>query len=118
MQFIPTRVHGIIDYVAGAILILAPYLLGFATGGPEQLIPQIVGVLTILISLATRYELSILKLVPLPLHLALDGSMGVVLLLSPWLAGFADTIWWPHVLFGLIYILVPLMTRHPARRAT
>ena len=33
---IDTRTHGIIDYITGALLIVAPYLFGFATGGIEQ----------------------------------------------------------------------------------
>lgn len=107
---ISSRVHGILDYAEGALLIIAPYLLGFANGGPEQWVAQIVGVLTILTSLVTRYELSLAKLVPFRMHLGLDMLMGVVLIASPWLFGFADRIWWPHVLVGLTYIVVPILT--------
>jgi len=35
MRFIPTKVHGILDYVVGVALIAAPWLFGFANvGGP------------------------------------------------------------------------------------
>jgi hypothetical protein len=29
MRFISTRTHGVIDYLMAALLIIAPYLLGF-----------------------------------------------------------------------------------------
>ncbi|MDB5615582.1 MAG: hypothetical protein JWQ22_3235 [Devosia sp.] len=111
---IPTRVHGILDYVVGAILILAPYLLGFADGTAAQWVPMVLGVAAIAYSLVTEYELSLAKLLPLWVHLGLDIASGVLLAASPWLFGFADRIWWPHVLFGAIEIIVPLLTsRHP-----
>ncbi len=31
MNVLITRVHGVIDYLTGALLIRAPYLFGFAT---------------------------------------------------------------------------------------
>ncbi|EAR52058.1 membrane protein, putative [Oceanicola granulosus HTCC2516] len=111
---IDTRTHGIIDYVTGALLLVAPYLFGFATGGVEQWLPQLLGVAIIGMSLVTRYELSVAKLIPLKAHLAVDIAGGVLLAVSPWLFGFAGIIWWPHLLVGLLEIAVALMTRRDA----
>lgn len=108
---INTRVHGIIDYLTGALLILAPYLFGFADGSIAHWLPVILGALTILMSLITRYELSAAKLIPLPVHLAVDFAAGLLLAASPWLFGFADRIWWPHVFVGLFEIVVVVLTR-------
>ena len=107
---IPTRVHGIIDYIVAVILIIAPYLLGFADGTPAQWVPTVIGIATIVVSLLTRYELGAVKLIPMLGHLSIDGVAGIVLLASPWIFGFADRIWWPHVLFGIMYVVVPLLT--------
>ena len=107
---IPTRIHGIIDYVVAIVLILAPFLLGFADGSAAQWVPIIVGLGTILISLLTRYELGVVRVIPMLGHLSIEGVAGIVLLASPWIFGFADRIWWPHVLFGAMYIVVPLLT--------
>lgn len=111
MKIIDTRTHGIIDYLTGALLLVAPYLFGFATGGVEQWLPQLLGATTILMSLFTDYELSIARVIPLPLHLGVDMASGALLAVSPWLFGFAGVIWWPHLLVGLMEIVVPLMTR-------
>jgi len=107
---IDTRTHGIIDYLTGALLILAPYLFGFATGGTEQWLPQFIGAAIIAMSLLTRYELSAAKLIPLKVHLGVDIATSVLLATSPWLFGFAELIWWPHLLVGLMEIGVAGMT--------
>ncbi len=108
---IPTRVHGIIDYLVAIILILAPFILGFADGSAAQWVPILIGVLTIASSLLTRYELGAVRVIPMVGHLWIDVAAGVFLALSPWLFGFADLVWWPHVLFGLMYIIIPTLTQ-------
>ena len=47
MRFIPTKVHGVLDYLVGAALIVAPWLFGFAgMGGPAVVIPIVQAALT------------------------------------------------------------------------
>jgi hypothetical protein len=111
---IDTRTHGIIDYATGALLLIAPYLFGFATGGIEQWLPQLMGAAIIVMSLVTRYELSVAKIIPLNLHLGVDLASGALLAASPWLLGFHNRVWWPHLLVGLMEIAVVLMTRRGA----
>ena len=107
---IPLRTHAIIDYVVGVLLILAPFILGFAYGGPVMWVPIILGASILVYSLFTRYQLSISGVIPFSVHLGLDVAGGLVLLVSPWLFGFADVIWWPHVLVGVAELLVVAMT--------
>ena len=111
MRFIPTRIHGMIDYATGLLLIVAPYLFGFANGGAAQWLPMILGIGIVLMSLMTDYELSLTRLIPMPAHLAVDGIGGLLLLASPWLFGFADQVRWPHVIVGLLEIGAALTTR-------
>lgn len=111
---IPTKTHGIIDYIVAVLLIVAPYLFGFANGGAAQWVPMLLGASIIVYSLLTRYELSVAKLIPMPVHLGIDALGGILLIASPWLFGFADLIWWPHVLVGIAEIAVVAMSRrHP-----
>jgi hypothetical protein len=44
-------------------------------------------------------------------HLALDVLSGIVLAASPWLFDFADRVYLPHLILGLIEIGAGLMTR-------
>lgn len=119
MRFIPTRVHGIIDYLMGVLLIAAPWLFGFADLDIARWIPIIIGALIIVYSLLTRYEMGVADVIPMNVHLWLDILGGLVLAASPWLFGFADDIWWPHLIFGLLEIIIAAVTETvPAVRGT
>lgn len=114
MRFIPTHVHGYLDYLVGILLIAAPWLFGFAEGGAETWIPVILGAGAILYSLFTDYELGLVRQISMPVHLGLDAGSGVLLAISPWLFGFADLVWIPHVVVGLIEIGTAMTTEtHP-----
>jgi hypothetical protein len=119
MTMIDTRTHGMIDYAVGVLLIVAPFILGFATGGPGMWVPIIIGLLVIGMSLFTDYELGLIsRRISMRTHLAMDMATGFVLLASPWVFGFAHIIWWPHVLVGVAEIGIAAMTqRVPADRA-
>jgi hypothetical protein len=109
-----TKTHAILDYLTGIVLILAPNLLGFAdVGGAAVSIPRIVGAGIILLELITAMEYSIIKLVPMRIHLIIDMLAGVFLLLSPFLFGFNDErpiAWLPHVLVGLMIVAVAALS--------
>lgn len=111
MRFIPTRTHGMIDYIVGVALVLAPWLFGFAQGGAETWTPVLIGLGTILYSLFTNYELGVVRRIPMSTHLGLDIAGGAVLAISPWLFGYAAIVWVPHVLVGLVEIVAGLTTR-------
>lgn len=111
MRFISTRAHGALDYLMGLLLIVSPWLFGFAEGGAETWVPVIVGASALLYSLLTNYEMGFLShTIPMSTHLWLDALSGVFLAASPWLFGFAEFVWVPHVVFGLLEIGASLFT--------
>ena len=111
MKHVNSRAHGVIDYVVGVALIIAPYLFGFADDEPARNAAWIVGGGSLLSSLFTAYELSIAKIIPYRVHLGLDVAAGIFLAASPWLMNFADRIVVPHLVVGLLEIGVALMSR-------
>jgi len=117
---INTRTHGIIDYLMAAVLIIVPFLFNFGAVHEAALwTPVILGIVILLSSLMTKYELSAAKIIPMPLHLGADMLVGLVLLASPWLFGFADQMWLPHVILGIAEIGVAALTqRHSSYDAT
>ncbi|MGV3774076.1 MAG: SPW repeat domain-containing protein [Verrucomicrobiales bacterium] len=108
---IPRKVHGYLDYAVSAIVLLSPWLFGFADNDPARRVMLAVGGLGLLYSLMTDYELGAIKVIPFSMHLALDVMSGLFLLASPWLFGFADQVATPHVAFGLLEMGAALMTR-------
>lgn len=111
MRFIPTKIHGCLDYLTGALLIAAPWLFGFADGGAAQWVPVLLGIGVFIYSPLTDYEWGVASIIPMPAHLGLDILNGIVLAASPWIFGFADTVFWPHLLLGLFEIAAGLTTR-------
>ncbi len=109
-SIIPTRVHGVLDYLVGLLLIAAPWIFGFADNRPAMAVPVILGTGTIVYSLLTNYELGILHLIPMSVHLWIDLIAGVFLIASPWLLGFANRIVWPHVTVGCLEIIIVLIS--------
>jgi hypothetical protein len=107
---IPRSIHALIDYIYAIVLIGAPYALGFAGFGAEHLVFWVVGFGAIVYSLLTNYRLGLVKLIPFRVHLGLDLLAGLLLVASPWLFGFADRLWVPHVVFGLLEIGAVLLT--------
>jgi hypothetical protein len=121
MRFLPTRVHGMIDYGVGALMVATPWIFGFARGGAETWIFVILGLGAIVYSLFTDYELGLAKKISVPAHLVLDALSGILLAVSPWIFGFSDYIFAPHLIFGLFEIGASLITQkypHYQRTAT
>lgn len=115
---ITTRVHGILDYLIGVALIAAPWLFGFANSGPETWVPVILGAGLILYSLITNYELGLVGILSMKAHLRIDIVAGIFLAASPWIFGFSDVVWVPHLIVGLIMLVSGMVTQVvPAKAA-
>jgi hypothetical protein len=111
MRFIPTKVHGVMDYIMGILLIASPWLFDFNRGGMETWIPVILGVGALVYSVMTDYELGLTRTLAMPTHLTLDLVSGILLAASPWIFGFADHVYLPHLVLGIIEIGASLMTK-------
>lgn len=111
MRFLDSKTHGMLDYLTGILLIVAPWLFDFAQMGAETWVPVIVGITIILMSVFTSYELGLIRKIPLKTHLIVDVVTGLFLALSPWIFDFAEIIYWPHVLFGVMEMAAGLVTK-------
>jgi hypothetical protein len=100
MRFIETKTHGYLDYIVGLLLIAAPWLFDFDRGGAETWVPVVLGAGTILYSLMTDYEMGTSRQISMRTHLTLDMLAGALLAASPWIFGFADYVWAPHLIVG------------------
>ena len=81
LRFVSTKTHGVLDYLSLGTLLAAPRILGWGSRVTNLLTGAAVG--TLAYSLLTRYELGVLKTLPMPAHLALDGMQGALLCAAP-----------------------------------
>lgn len=115
MKIIDTKTHGYMDYIMGIFLIASPSLFSLNVNAIESTVFYIVGVTAIIYSLLTNYELGFLKIIPMKGHLALDIFSGIFLAGSPWLLGFAEIVYMPHLVLGIIEIGAALFTTSKSR---
>jgi hypothetical protein len=115
LRFIPTKVHGALDYIVAIALLLAPMIFGFQeVGGAAVAIPMVLGAGLFLYSLFTNYEWGVFKVLNMRYHLIVDVIASTLLLLSPFIFGFinqAPNAWVPHIAVGITVILVVLCSK-------
>ncbi|MDQ1163472.1 hypothetical protein QE422_003840 [Chryseobacterium sp. SORGH_AS 447] len=108
---ISSKTHAVLDYVVGILLIAAPWLFGFADNTAATTVPVLLGASTLVYSLFTDYEYGLAKMLPYKAHLTIDFIAGTLLLVSPWLFGFSDRVYLPHVILGAFELLAVMMSR-------
>lgn len=112
---IPLLLHGVIEYAAGALLVVAPFVLGFDSGAATA-VSIVIGVLIIAVAATSAGPTSLVNQLPLPAHVALDYVLVVVLIAMPFLAGFSGEKA-PTALFialGVAHLLITIGTRFRA----
>jgi hypothetical protein len=120
IRFVPTRVHGIFDYIGGIGLIASPFIFGFfSMGGIAVILPIVLGIGLILYSLLTNYERGIpgLRFIPMLAHLIFDIVAAALLAAAPFLFGYSNqglNVWLPQVIAGVAVILLVIVSQtHP-----
>lgn len=120
MKFISTKVHGYIDYISAVALWFAPTIFDFENvGGPAVWVPRILAAVILVQSLATDYELGVIKMLPMKTHLMLDYVASLFLAVSPFLFSFNSfdaNVWMPHVIVGISYFVISMITEEHAYR--
>ena len=89
MKILNPRVHGYIDYLAVLYFLAAPSLFGF-TGLPATIF-YVLAAAHLILTLLTAYPLGVVKVIPFPLHGAIELLAGIALVALPWLLGFANS---------------------------
>ena len=116
MKMLSPTIHGILDYVVVVAFALAPLLLGLS--GVPATVSYLLAVVHALLTLATAFPLGAVKIVPLPLHGAIEFVVSIVLVALPWLLGFGqNTVARDFYLgAGILIFVVWLLTDYRADR--
>lgn len=118
MKKLSTKLHGRLDYLTGILLLALPWILGFNDVPKATWTVIFVGSMIIMMSMFTNYESGLVRTISMSTHLNVDIVTGLVFAASPWLLGFADQVYLPHLILGLYETLTSLATsRHPQTAA-
>jgi hypothetical protein len=115
MKIINTKMHSVLDYTTSILFIAMPWIAGFNDILPATWTLIAVGAMAILMSLFTDYEGGMVRSIPMAMHLNIDVVTGLFLAASPWILGFADEVYLPHLLLGLFETAAGLMTTRVSR---
>ena len=120
---IPAFVHGVLEYVAGALFIAAPFLFSFEEDAATAA-SIVFGVIVLIVAASTAMSTGLIKSIPVQAHVILDYLLALVLIASPFLFGFDDdgTATAFFIVLGVVHLLLTIATRfireeRPRRRA-
>jgi hypothetical protein len=110
---IPLNLHAALEPLIAVIIIAAPWIFQFSETTTATVICVIVGVAMLLIGSLTDWRMSLVRLIPLRVHLMGDLVLGAVLVLSPLVFGFSDEGGPTRfmVIAGVLELMTALMTR-------
>lgn len=115
MAKLKTRRHGLLDYAAGALLML-PWTTNFNEREQDTWMLGAAGLLIILYSVMTDYEMGLMKLLPMKAHLVLDVLVALFLMASPFIFPVYNYyFYWPMLLGVLLFTTALLSSSAPYR---
>ena len=109
---IPAFAHGIIEYLAAALFIAAPFLFSFDEDTATA-VSIVVGVLILIVTASTALPTGLIKSIPVQAHAVIDFLLAAVLIASPFLFGFSDdgTATGFFIVLGVVHLLLTIATR-------
>lgn len=109
---IPAFVHGLIEYLAGALFVAAPFLFGFDADAAVAA-SIVTGVLLLIVAASSALPTGLIKSIPLSAHVVLDYVLAVAMIAAPFVLGFSDE--GAAVAFflvvGVLHLLMTIGTR-------
>ena len=109
---IPRLAHGLIEYVAGVVFLVVPFVLAFRAPAATA-VAIVIGVVILVVAACSAGPTGIISQIPMPAHVALDYILAFFLIACPFLFGFAaETAPLAFFLsFGVAHLLITIGTR-------
>ena len=109
---IPAFVHGVIEYLAAALLIAAPFLFTFEDDIATA-VSIVLGVLVLGVTASTALPTGLIKSIPVQAHVVVDYLLAGLLIAAPFVFGFSDdgTATAFFIVLGVAHLLITIATR-------
>jgi hypothetical protein len=109
---VPAFVHGVIEYLAGALFIAAPFLFSF-DDDTATAVSIVAGVVILVVTASTALPTGLIKSIPVQAHAVIDFLLAAVLIAAPFLFGFSDdgTATAFFIVLGVVHLLLTIATR-------
>jgi predicted cobalt transporter CbtA len=88
---LPLRIHAAIEPLIGIVLIAAPWIFGFSHTNDAKVLCIVLGILVIAGGAMTDWRVSLVRLIPLRMHLMWDLLIALVLIVAPFVLGYSDS---------------------------
>ncbi len=110
--FVTKEMHAYLDYPVAAVLMGAPFVLGLGDSHPLALWLSVgTGVAALVLTLLTDHKLGVVRVLPYPVHVLVDGVVGAVFLAAPFVLGFVGLDAWFYWANGAAVAFVVSMHR-------
>jgi hypothetical protein len=100
--------HGVLDYLFGLLVIALPFILGLQ--GLQKWALVVIGMLVVVYSAATDYEMALVRYLRIRFHLLLHAVFGLAMLLTPWLLDIPANARWPNYVLGVLAFVLVAVT--------
>ena len=104
-KVINTRFHTVADYLVGSILLI-PYTVNYFMHTEDTWILSALGIAIVTYSMLTDYELGLVKLIPMKLHLFFDFLSGVFLIVLPFIVPLHSYFFYWPLLLGICELIM------------
>ncbi|MCB0494309.1 MAG: hypothetical protein KDC93_18045 [Cyclobacteriaceae bacterium] len=89
MRFVTKQIHAYLDYPVAVALMALPFLLELGTSNPLALqLSVATGIAAFILTLLTDHELGVFRIIPYKGHLLVDGLVGIVFVVAPFVFSF------------------------------
>jgi hypothetical protein len=90
IRFVTRQIHALIDCPVALSLMGTPFLLGIGATNPlARWLSVVVGLAALLLTLLTKHEAGLVRVLPYQFHVLVDRIVGITFLIAPIALGFS-----------------------------
>lgn len=89
-RFVTKTIHAFLDYPVAAALLVLPFVLGLGSENPLALWLSVgTGAAALVLTILTDHKTGLIRVLPYSVHLTVDGLVGIVFVIAPFVLGFS-----------------------------